>query len=166
MLEKIFHPGQRKIVAFLIGVALTLFGDKIGVPMTEENQTAVLALVGIFTGGNVLSKFAHALIKGAPLVQQAPPVSLSDRQVDAESQEDFTLGEVVRVEKYAQQIAKDATAELNKVHARCKRIEDHMTKQSTSINEILGLINAMKGVPPQGPQGPGRVPTPNELYQG
>lgn len=162
MLEKIFAPGQRKIVAFLIGVALTLFGDKLGITMTEENQTAVLALVGIFTGGNVLSKFAHALIKGAPLV----PVSLSSPPSEApgeERQEDFVLGEVVRVEKYAQQIAKDATAELNKVHARCKRIEEHMTKQSTSINDILTLLNAPKG-PGNAPSG--RVPTPNELYQG
>ena len=61
MLDKIFTVGNRKIVAFLIGTALTLFGDKLGITMTEDVQQAIMTLVGIFTAGNVASKFAYTL---------------------------------------------------------------------------------------------------------
>lgn len=158
MLEKIFAPGQRKIVAFLVGVALTLFGDRLGITMTDEVQQSLITLIGIFTGGNVLSKFAFAMDKKVAPVESFSPSAPPIQQAE---DSDLVLGEIVRVENYAKQIAKDATAELNKVHKRCKVIEDHMTKQSQSINDLLAMFN--KQAPPAGP---GRVPTPNELYQG
>ncbi len=159
-LKKLFAPGNRKNIAFMIGILLTLFGDKLGVTMTDDIQQSVITLITIFTGGNVLSKFAYVF--GQKKLVDDLDVrfpALSDKQVDAESQEDFTLGEVIRVEKYAQQIAKDATAELNKVHTRCKTIETHMAKQSQSINDLIAMMQ------PKSPS-PGKVPTPNELYQG
>lgn len=167
MLDKIFTVGNRKIVAFLIGTALTLFGDKLGITMTEDVQQAIMTLVGIFTAGNVASKFAYTLGNKSSVnlttdVHPSAPMQAEEAS-DLESRINNTWN-------YAKQIAGDATKELNNVHGRCKAIEEHMAKQSNTINQLLSMINnqvlpAIKGAPGPGPVMPqGRVPTPNELY--
>lgn len=166
MLDKIFSVGNRKIVAMVLALAAILFGDKIGITMTDEMNDSIVQLVAVFTGGNVLSKFAFALLQKAapklplPQLEQELPVAPGPAQATS----------VEAVLQYAQNIAKDTTAELNKVHGRIDEMSVHVGKTTKSVNDLILLINqrvlpAISGnQPPQPPVGPQRVPTPNELY--
>lgn len=169
MLDKIFSVGNRKIIAMVLGLVAILFGDKLGIVMTDEMNDAVVQMVAVFTGGNVLSKFAFALLNktGAvklPQLEEAHDIVInqgseapaSSSSVDAEA-----------VHQYASRIAQDTTKELQNVHNRIGVIEQHLGKTTKSVNDLIALINqqVLPAIPRSGnvpPQGP--VPTPNQLY--
>lgn len=158
MLDKIFSVGNRKVIALVLALAAILFGDKLGITMTEEMNDSIVQLVAVFTGGNVLSKFAFALLNktGAklPKIQlQEEPHSLEDLVGSS------SADEIAEVADYARRIATDTTNTFNQVFSQLKGIEEHLAKQNNSINGLIGIINN-KPAPKQ------QVPTPNDLYQG
>lgn len=157
-LDGLFAPGNRKNMAFIIGILLSMFGEKLGVEMTDDVQQSIITLIAIFTGGNVLSKFAYVL--GQKKVVEELDVKFPPTPAAEKEESEFVVSELARIDGYAAQIAKDATAELNKVHQRCKAIETHVAKQSQSINDLIAMIQRPQAAPQ------GRTPTPNELYQG
>lgn len=159
MLDKIFSVGNRKVIALVLALAAILFGDKLGITMTEEMNDSIVQLVAVFTGGNVLSKFAFALLNktGAKLpkiqLEEEPVKGLESLAVSS------SADEIAEVADYARRIAQDTTNTFNNVFTQLKSIEEHLTKQNNSINGLIGIINSK-------PQAKQQVPTPNDLYQG
>ena len=71
LLEALFPQGKRKVVVSVVALIVGLVLEKFGGGLSENMQTSLIAIVAIFTGGNIMEHLADALkiIKGTKLGQ-------------------------------------------------------------------------------------------------
>lgn len=135
--DTLLAEGNRKTLMSLIAIIITVVTEHYTGPLSHQALDALVAIVGIFAGGNVAEHFANALKMkySGPVMQGEPPVP-SQREEAPQ-----TGPSVQQVAEYAQRIANDTTNQFKQVH-------ELLAKQANSID---GLVKAINNRPPQAP---------------
>lgn len=139
MIKKFFPEGQRKLVVSLIALAIALGFEKFGGGLTPNMQDSLIAIVAIFTGGNVMEHLANALkiVKGSKIGDIVEAILPGDQGLGREQQEQ------------EQEPPKDLTPYVQELYNRMASVEQIQGTQAKNIESIVKLMPTR-----QAPAGP------------
>jgi hypothetical protein len=135
----LFPQGQRKVVVSLIALALGIVMEKFAGGLSENMMTALIAVVGIFTGGNVLEHLSGVLkgLKGTKLGQTIEDLIPGDQG----------LGKAESVAiSAASAPAQGADLEalyggVDEAHNKIAGVEKQLALQDQSLKNMAGTMN-------------------------
>lgn len=144
VLVKLFPQGQRKLIVSLIGLAVAIAFEKFTKQgLSEEMKTSILALVAIFTGGNVMEHFANAIkaFKGTKIGAIIEDVLPGDQGLKIAKEE-------VQAEEAA---APDYTEHIKELYAHAKGVNEQIAQlkqsqqlQAENTQKIIAMINSQR----------------------
>lgn len=133
LLKKLFPEGQRKLVVSLIGLAVAIVLEKFTKTGLSDNmQESIIAIVAIFTGGNVMEHLGNALkiIKGTKVGQIIEDIMPGDQGLGMPAPAPVEQKE----EEGHQEV-------LNYVEQRMGQIEDIQRRQTKNIEVLVANMN-------------------------
>ncbi len=130
LLIKLFPQGQRKLMVSLIALVIGVALEKFAGGLTANMETSLIAIVAIFTGGNVMEHLANALkiVKGTKVGQVIEDVLPGDQGLGTQ---------VVQEE------------EGDYITERFDSLEDIQKRQAANIEALVKHINAIYARLPQ-----------------
>jgi hypothetical protein len=151
---EVFEPGNRKTTMTLIALVGTILLEKYGGGISGDLKEMILAILAIFTGGNVLSKGIQAAkeIKVqkqvvsevvTDLVQEAqdaspPPVLVRDPDIDR------IIEHVNKLDAEAGRLIKDLAGKVEQTNTNVQELSGRLDKQVHNLSEVLKIINGMR----------------------
>jgi hypothetical protein len=163
LIGALFPEGQRKLMVVLIALAVGAGIDQFGGGLDETMLTAILGLVAIFTGGNVLTHLSSVLapLKGTKIGQiiedTMPGNQNLGKDVVAED-----VGEVPMSHQQAY-VMRQMADQIQALATNLTDVQNKLQVQAQNTASIVGVINAMRGAGQQAPQRPaGSNPPPQE----
>jgi hypothetical protein len=150
---EVFEPGNRKTTMTLIALVGTILLEKYGGGISGDLKEMILAILAIFTGGNVLSKGIQAAkeIKVqkqvvsevvTDLVQEAqdasPPVPVRDPDIDR------IIEHVNKLDAEAGRLIKDLAGKVEQTNTNVQELSGRLDKQVHNLSEVLKIINGMR----------------------
>lgn len=176
LIQNLFPQGQRKVVISLIAILIGLGIDQLGGGLDENMAFALIALVGIFTGGNVLEHLATVLkpLKGTKIGAIIEDILPGDQGLVGPKQAPPQVSQSVESVSYPEQeVAEDTAAnpydevfmsvfqELQTLRNTVTGLNQQVQLQAGNMEKLIGIINAqLQAAGPQGPppQAPPRGP--------
>lgn len=133
LLNALFPQGKRKLLVSLIALVVGLGLEKFGGGLSENMMVSLIAIVGIFTGGNVGEHLADALkvFRGTKVGQIIEDILPGDQG----------LGED-KVDTAYYSPPKAAVA--SEQDLRINELENKLVVQSQNISQIVNLLNTMR----------------------
>lgn len=146
MLNKLFPMGHRKLVVSLIGLALSFGLDHFG-KLDDNMKMSILALVGIFTGGNVLEHFADALkfLKGTKVGQVIEDAIPGDQGLGAVSQ---------AATARTSEAVDEAHGRIDAVVSKQDDLERKLAVQAQNMAQVVNILNTLRQPAPPRPPTP------------
>lgn len=151
LFEALFPEGKRKLMITILALAIGAGFEKFGGGLSDEMVTAILGLVGIFTGGNMVEHIM-SVIKGK---KQAKPIEQDmSSDIRNHNQQPMSL----------EQLFSKVYVELDNIRNNAANVNEQLKIQASNTAAIVNVINTMRGaVGPNGGQAnvPRTPPTPN-----
>ena len=138
MMTKLFPEGQRKLIVSLIAMAVAIGFEKFTKQgLSEEMKTSLIALVAIFTGGNVMEHFANALkvLTGTKIGAVVEDILPGDQGLKEEAQK-----EEASVPDFSAHI-NELYAHARGVNTRLDGIDGALKLQAENTQKLIGMIN-------------------------
>lgn len=144
VLVKLFPQGQRKLIVSLVGLAIAVAFEKFTKQgLSEEMKNSIIALVAIFTGGNVMEHFANAVkvLKGTKVGAIVEDILPGDQGLKAVKEE-------VQAEEAS---APDFTEHIKELYAHAKSVNEQLTAlkqsqqtQADNTSKLISMINSQR----------------------
>lgn len=137
LIETLFPEGKRKlmvsVIALIIGVVLNHFNA-----LNDNMKQALIAIVAIFTTGNIMEHLADALkvFKGTPLEKVVEQIE--------------TAAGVPASSQAAQAPAASGDPRVDAVINALNELRSQIQVQAQNTNQIVQIINTMRGGAPNG----------------
>lgn len=140
MIAKLFPEGQRKLMVSLVALAIAIAfekGTKQG--LSEDMKTSLIAIVAIFTGGNVMEHMANALkvFRGTKIGGIIEDVLPGDQGLRVEEPQ---KEEVAAAPDFTEHI-KELYSHAQTVNGRLKAMEDSAKLQAENTQRLITMIN-------------------------
>ena len=134
LIGALFPQGQRKLVVSLIALIVGVVIEKTQGGLSEAAKESLIAIVAIFTGGNVLEHVTSVFKK---------PALVAPIMQDFDEAEDLSEPPVP---------LNDVETLKNETGNRFNAMEEKINIQSQNISQIVTILNQMRN--PQPPKGP------------
>lgn len=133
------------IVALLVGTIIEKFGGGLSDNMTQ----ALIALVAIFTGGNVLEHISGVLkpLKGTKAGQVIEDILPGDQHLGAESQQQQQAA--AEPTRQPAPIEQEFMAFANHVQGRMDELQKQIQVQAQGVAQLVQIVNSQRGSPAQ-----------------
>lgn len=138
----LFPQGQRKVVVSLIALAVGVVMEKFAGGLSENLMVALISVVGIFTGGNVLEHLSGVLkgLKGmkiGQIIEDALPgdqglgkASVSVAAAQAASSSANAAGDI-----------EELYTGVDAAHKKIDGLEAQLKLQDQSLKNMVGTLN-------------------------
>lgn len=140
LLVKLFPQGQRKLIVSLIALVVGIVLEKFSkTGLTDNMQQSLIAIVAIFTGGNVMEHLANALkvVKGTKVGQVIEDLMPGDQGLGYDKTPP----------------APEQSEEADPFEERILMLEDIQKRQARNIEVLVQQLNRVLQ-PQQPPQQP------------
>ena len=144
VLTKLFPQGQRKLIVSLVGLAVAIAFEKFTKQgLSDDMKTSIIALVAIFTGGNVMEHFANAVkvLKGTKIgaiVEDALP---GDQGLKVQKEE--IQREEAAVPDFTEHI-KELYGHAKSVNQQLAELKQSQQLQADNTQKLIGMINQQR----------------------
>jgi hypothetical protein len=151
LIENLFPQGYRKLLVSLIALAVGVVLDKFGGGLSDNATHSLIAIVAIFSGGNVMEHLAEALkiFAGTRVGQILEDVIPGDQ------------GLGVPKELTAEEKAEAAHAAVGQLAAaqgdhatRVDELEKKLAVQAQNMGQVVQILNTMRSANVQRPAAP------------
>ena len=149
-ISEVFEPGHRKVTMTVLAMVGVILLEKFGGGLSVETKNFILSVLGIFTGGNVLSKGIQAVkevkvakVDGFAIPPEGEPAPESELDLEARfNQLDQLAG---------QHIAK-LNGDVDGLKESVKELSSRLDLQVKNLSKLLEIVNGRANSPTQ-PQG-------------
>jgi hypothetical protein len=130
LVGKLFPEGQRKLLVSLIALAIGIVLEKFAGGLTDNMRDSLIAIVAIFTGGNVMEHLANALkiVKGTRVGQIIEDMIPGDQGLGKEPDP-----------------VQEQSEEEDELQHRLYVMEQAQKVQANNISSIVNMLNRMSG---------------------
>jgi hypothetical protein len=149
-----FEPGYRKITLSVLAVVGVVVLEKFGGGLSADTKEFILMILGIFTGGNVLSKGIRAAqeVKMAKQeldsyegpVNEAEPAAPPVEQQKSLSADDL-LPEINKIVQHVNKLDNAAGAKLKELEEGQAELSSRIDLQAKNIDKLIELVNKFGG---------------------
>lgn len=166
LILKLFPEGQRKVMVSLIAIAVGVAMERLGGGLSNNMENALVALVAIFTGGNVIEHIAAAIkvLKGSKagaIIEDLIPgdQGLREDPVRVETMSSRSVVGSGSSEALRQEFINEMQAVVTTVGARLNNsdqqvmsvqkdiaeVKDQMRTQAQNVADIVKILNSTRG---------------------
>ncbi len=154
-ISEAFEPGYRKVTLSVIALVGVVLMEKFGGGLSQDTRDFILTVLGIFTGGNVLSKGIQAAkdvkiskqeVVSEDITEDARiPVMVEDikKIVNYVNNLDKTFGE--KLQEVNAKISDPVQQENPDVELRLKELSDRLDVQVQNVSKLISLVNQIRG---------------------
>lgn len=135
----LFPQGQRKVMVSMMAIVIGVALEKLGGGLSVHMEQALVAIVAIFTGGNVLEHLSSVLrgLKGTKVGQVIEDAIPGDQGLGREEQVQMAMqGQL--------------DGAMGAVDRRFAELEKKLETQAANLGQLVGILNQMRQAKPQG----------------
>jgi hypothetical protein len=143
LIERLFPEGKRKLMVSLIALAIAVVLNHFNA-LNDNTKQALIAIVAIFTTGNIMEHLADALkiFRGTPLEKVVEQVE--------------TIANVPQSAQAAQAPASTGDPRVDEVIKVVNELRGQSQVQAQNMAQIIGIINGMRNPSSGAPAQPSR----------
>lgn len=147
LIGALFPQGQRKTMVSMIALVLGVVIEKFAGGLSDNMTQALIALVAIFTGGNVLEHVAGVLkpLQGTKAGQIVEDILPGDQGLGVVKQEAAQTDTRV-----PSQVEQEFMAFAQHVDGRINTLQQQIQTQAQGLAQLVQIINTQRGASPQG----------------
>lgn len=147
LIQKLFPEGQRKLSMSLVTLAVGLILNHFHL-LDENMRVSLLAILAIFTGGNVMEHLADALkvLKGTPVGKVIEDILPGDQGLAATAAKapSVQAASGPSVAQVAAESASQAAQLASEAHDRIAEMEKKIAISNQNISQIVQILNQLR----------------------
>lgn len=151
-LKKLFPEGQRKLIVSLLALVIAIVLEKFSkTGLTDNMQESLIAIVAIFTGGNVMEHLSAALkvfkgTKVGELIEDVVPGDQGLGKVEAPQKEETDD----RVARDLERAYNEFVQFANQTEGRFQQMQTALSTHAENTQKIVGMIDRINKTLSQG----------------
>lgn len=142
LIASLFPEGQRKVMVSLIAILIGAGAEKFGGGLSEHLSQLLIAVVAVFTGGNVLKGFSDAIatLKGTSIGQKIEDLLPGDQGLGA------TVQAAQAVQPHGHTEMEAFFQFMDEAKGRIDKMSEQITTQAKNTEMIVNIVNQMRGI--------------------